>query len=242
MSDTNIENIPDIKTKEQIAEEITQKLSENAQGVAVAASMLNSLPVKSSNTKLPTGPIEVRRFEITLYEEDEDASGRLIQKIVNGGKPEYIEATSPSELQEKLSLYKACGQTPKVKEVGPTKYLDPVTKQEISPIQAAQSVAQQITVDKPDIQQPIEKSQQICSQPLCNMEMKPIKYYKIGGIDIKDDNGKIYQKQWVRLSENEEKNIRIINDKNNAIVNLTGKHIEMMKWTLVEDVDDNGVQ
>lgn len=64
--------------------------------------------------------------------------------------------------------------------------------------------------------------------------LKP-KFYNIGGIEIKNDNGAIYQKQWVRLSNEEASNFRIVNDKNNMIVNLTGKHIEARKWILVED-------
>ena len=67
------------------------------------------------------------------------------------------------------------------------------------------------------------------------------KYYKVGDIEIKDDNGKIYQKQWMKLSDSEASNIRVVNDKNNALVNLNGKHIEMKRWILVEtsDADDS---
>ena len=62
----------------------------------------------------------------------------------------------------------------------------------------------------------------------------PVKYYKVGDIDIKDDNGKIYQRQWMKLTESEASNLRLINDKNNAIVSLVGKHLEMRKWIPVE--------
>ena len=43
----------------------------------------------------------------------------------------------------------------------------------------------------------------------------------------------------MQLSESEAKNIRIVNDKTNGIVNLKGKHIEMMKWVLVENSEDD---
>ena len=43
----------------------------------------------------------------------------------------------------------------------------------------------------------------------------------------------------MKLSETEAKNIRIVNDKTNAIVNLNGKHFEMMKWILVEDSESD---
>ena len=43
----------------------------------------------------------------------------------------------------------------------------------------------------------------------------------------------------MKLSESEMSNFRVINDKNNSIVNLNGKHLEMKKWVLVEKTDDD---
>ena len=45
----------------------------------------------------------------------------------------------------------------------------------------------------------------------------------------------------MKLSDSEASNIRVVNDKNNALVNLNGKHIEMKSWILVEtsDADDS---
>lgn len=42
----------------------------------------------------------------------------------------------------------------------------------------------------------------------------------------------------MKLSESEMSNLRVINDKNNSIVNLNGKHIEMKKWVLVDKSED----
>jgi len=69
------------------------------------------------------------------------------------------------------------------------------------------------------------------------MRQKP-RFFKVGDIEVKDDNGKIYEKQWMKLSDSEASNIRVINDKNNSLVNLAGKHIEMKKWVLVEDINE----
>jgi len=79
-----------------------------------------------------------------------------------------------------------------------------------------------------------QKEREVVREPV---KTKP-KFYRIGDIEIKDDNGKIYQKQWMKLSSHEAANFRIVNDKNNAIVNLTGKSIEMKRWVLVEKTDD----
>ena len=61
------------------------------------------------------------------------------------------------------------------------------------------------------------------------------KYYKIGEIEIKEVNGRIYQKQWVALDIKEMKNYRLISDKTNKIISMSGKHIEYKKWIEVSD-------
>lgn len=61
------------------------------------------------------------------------------------------------------------------------------------------------------------------------------KFYKIGEIEIKEVNGKIYQKQWVALDIKENDNYRLISDKTNKIISMTGKHIEYKKWIEVSD-------
>jgi len=38
----------------------------------------------------------------------------------------------------------------------------------------------------------------------------------------------------MKLSDSEAANIRLINDKNNALVNINGKHFEMKRWVLVD--------
>ena len=43
----------------------------------------------------------------------------------------------------------------------------------------------------------------------------------------------------MKLTEAEASNIRIVNDKSNSIVNLSGKHIEMKKWILVNRTEDD---
>jgi len=45
----------------------------------------------------------------------------------------------------------------------------------------------------------------------------------------------------MKLSDSEASNIRLINDKTNALVNINGKHFEMKRWVLVDttDTDDS---
>ena len=58
-----------------------------------------------------------------------------------------------------------------------------------------------------------------------------------GGIDFKIVGDDVYQKQWVRATEDDCKRIRIINDSNNRIVELSGKHIELLNWVKVESTE-----
>ena len=95
----------------------------------------------------------VRKFELEVFEEDLDtASG---WKKVRYDKPLIVEVTSPKELQDKLALYKDCGQMAKV-----VREIDPPTKEQIVASQQqvtlavqhqmqapiAQAVPQQVTI------------------------------------------------------------------------------------------------
>ena len=66
------------------------------------------------------------------------------------------------------------------------------------------------------------------------VKMKP-KIVVIGDIEVKYDGDKVYQKQWMKLTPAEASNFRVVNDTNNKIVPMTGKHIEAKRWTLIED-------
>lgn len=64
---------------------------------------------------------------------------------------------------------------------------------------------------------------------------KPPKFFTVAGIECKLDKGRIYQKQWVKLLGQEASNYRLISDKNNRELPFAGKHLEVLKWVLVED-------
>lgn len=202
----------------------------NVVNIVDGKEMQNNTPI--ANNKI------VRKFEIQVFDldyEKDDTNPEL--RPVRTDKAVIIEATSKEELQSKLSLYKQCGQIAKiVREIDPPSAM------------TTQNSAPQVTLT-PANAQTQQPQQAICNvdeKPICHVEKtinirqthcKP-KYYKVGDIEIKDDNGKLYQKQWMRLTDSEASNLRIINDKNNSTVNLAGKHFEMKKWILVENNDD----
>ena len=92
--------------------------------------------------------------------------------------------------------------------------------------------AQQSQVQQPPVQQPPAQQQQTPAAP--PPPTQPT-YFKIGSIECKMENGKVYQKQWMRVSETEMANYRLISDKNNKILPMTGKHLEVLKWAISED-------
>ena len=177
----------------------------------------------------------VRKFELEVFEEDLDtASG---WKKVRYDKPLIVEVTSPKELQDKLALYKDCGQMAKV-----VREIDPPTKEQIVAAQQQATLAVQQQMQVPIAQ---AANQQVAiQQPILRAAPQPIqtrkpKYYKVGDIEIKDDNGKIYQKQWMKLTDTEASNFRLVSDKNNAIASMNGKHLEMKKWVLVQNSEED---
>ena len=177
----------------------------------------------------------VRKFELEVFEEDLDTPNGW--KKVRYDKPLIVEVTSPKELQDKLALYKDCGQMAKV-----VREIDPPTKEQIAAAQQQVTLAVQQQMQSPTVQ--AAPQQVAIQQPILQAVSQPIqtrkpKYYKVGDIEIKDDNGKIYQKQWMKLTNAEASNFRLVSDKNNAIANMNGKHLEMKKWVLVQNSEED---
>ena len=177
----------------------------------------------------------VRKFELEVFEEDLDTPSGW--KKVRYDKPLIVEVTSPKELQDKLALYKDCGQMAKV-----VREIDPPTKEQIAAAQQQATLAVQQKMQAPIVQ--AAPQQVAIQQPILQAAPQPIqarkpKYYKVGDIEIKDDNGKIYQKQWMKLTNAEASNFRLVSDKNNAIASMNGKHLEMKKWVLVQNSEED---
>lgn len=176
----------------------------------------------------------VRKFEIAVYDITlNEASGKEEYRPIAYSQPVIIEATSPADLKSKLGIYRQCGQFAKViREVDPLPQArNPAPQQQPAPVQHEAM----LTIQPTPAAAPNQTS---ISHPEVCQKLKP-RIYRLGDIEIKDDNGKIYQKQWMKLTDSEAANFRVINDKNNSITSLAGKHIEMKKWVLVENVDED---
>ena len=168
-----------------------------------------------------------RKFEIEVYDEiqvGENIDNIQLQKVVME-HPVIIEAGSKKELDDIAAKFKLCKQRMKIIRV-----LDddgnsvPLKQAFAQQEQALTQVQQQVT--------------QAVVQQASVIKQKP-RFYSVGGIEIKDDNGKIYQKQWMKLSQKEAQNFRLVNDTNNKIASMNGKHLEMKRWVAIETSNED---
>ena len=169
-------------------------------------------------------------FDILVFEEDELADGSLGMKQ----HPENgVQASSRKEL---IGLYAMAGQKIKIlREYGGEKPASPInaavqnvvsSSVNAAPVPQAQRTIQQNQATQTIVQQQVQQK-------------SPPQYYKIGDVEIKIDNGVSYQKQFVRLTDTEASNIRVVDDKTNKVVNLNNKHIEMKRWIRVETSNED---
>lgn len=180
-----------------------------------------------------------KKFEVEIYDKvsvGEPPYDRIELQKVMMEKPVIIEASSKKDLDEFGEKLELCQQTFKIVRVIEEQ---PISKQNVSIAKPQQNIP--LTNNSVNVQPVVnstinERKVEICSEPIIK-KSKP-RFFKVGDVELKDDNGKIYQKQWIRLTDIEASNLRVINDKTNAIFNLNGKHIEMKKWILVDSTDE----
>ena len=162
---------------------------------------------------------------------------------LDGGRPTIIEVADKAEFIELQKQYAMCDQRIKViREIDP--FVDEPTsnkaptippKNQAIPVQSTSSYVDPM----PSAQTTVIKTPVAATSPLPvsiekTVKPKP-KIVTIGDIEVKYDGDKVYQKQWMKLTPTEASNFRVVNDSNNKIFNLSGKHIEAKRWMLVEE-------
>ena len=201
--------------------EVTGKTKAEHNPSAEASKKIEELKKKlPAQTQQPQ--TKKRKFEIEVYDEiqvGENIDNIQLQKVVME-HPVIIEAGSKKELDDIAAKFKLCKQRMKIIRVldddgNSVPLKQAFAQQEQAPTQVQQQVTQAVV------------------QQASVIKQKP-RFYSVGGIEIKDDNGKIYQKQWMKLSQKEAQNFRLVNDANNKIASMNGKHLEMKRWVAVE--------
>ena len=155
--------------------------------------------------RIGSSPIQMKTFDILVYELDDN--GNTIQKKVDG-----VKASSAQEL---IMLYGAEGAKIKIlREYGD------------SQIQPAPTTS----MPAPPLQQYAMPRQFQAPQ-----QHTPPKFFEIGGVKCKLEDGKMFQEQWVRVDAAK---YRLVVDATNKLVSMNGKHLEMLKWIQIEDEGD----
>lgn len=196
-------------------------------------------------------PRRKHKLEIQVYEADYEKADsnngqpqwRPVRSdpALDGGRPNIIEVADKNEFMEIQKQYAMCDQRIKViREIDP--FVDEPTSSKTPAIpqnnRAIPVPVQQTSsaVDPGPSQQTIAIPVQSAPMPVAVEQAKPKpKIVTIGDIEVKYDGDKVYQKQWMKLTPAEASNFRVVNNSNNKIVNLNGKHIEAKRWTLVEE-------
>lgn len=156
----------------------------------------------------------------------------------NGNPIEYTETGVHADSREELiKIYKACDQKITILR----EYSDPDSSDAII-MKSESSVSNnsncsQINIQPPQPTQPtplpfIQDNSIHQNKAKIN---EPPRYFNIAGVECKMENGKIYQKQWMRIIGTEAGNYRLISDSNNREISMNGKHLEVLKWVSIED-------
>ena len=165
---------------------------------------------------------------------------------LDGGMPPIIEVADKKELAEIQKQYALCDQKIKIiREIDPFPWDDVQAKQQAQAIpQNNQAIPVHTSVTPQVLAAPAaslcQASQNATAIAPCiandiaKSKSKP-KIVTIGDIEVKYDGDKVYQKQWMKLTPTEASNFRVVNDANNKIFSLNGKHIEAKRWMLIED-------
>lgn len=224
------ENTADMKAKPTEthtngAEELHVPQQKNPQVSAMPMPMEKNIGSSSPSLK---------KFDILVFDKDE--SGHTIRKEVNG-----VFASSAKEL---LSLYQMCEQKIQILREYPSQnekkapQSSPPQQNALPPPQSPEKFEMNFRVkdfgeerEKNTILQPEPISDEL-RQAYKEMMAAPPKFFEIGGVKCKLEKGKMYQEQWVKVDAAK---YRIISDKTNKIVPLTDKHLETLKWVLIED-------
>lgn len=193
---------------------------------------VNSVDLTQSNDLQTYNP----KYEYTVKVFEEGDDGRPLTSIQRG-----VKANSDNDLRALYALSEQKIQILEKRELNQTNdnNVQPqsLTSSDLSIEQKVRMAMQNQNMGMAQMPQLIQQPQQAPQKPV----EPQIRYFSGGGIDFKIVGDDVYQKQWIRATEEDCKKIRIINDSNNKIVELKGKHIEILNWVKVDSSTDKDV-
>lgn len=176
--------------------------------MSIDASPQNIPPIGMQFSEKNIGSMNVPMKTFDILAIEMDADGRPKQKQISG-----VKATSAEELRQ---LYAVTG-----------------TRIQILKEYGGPSPQQQMSERIPHGQPQQYESQIVHHHP--QRQKEPPKFFEIGGVKCKLEDGKMFQEQWVRVDAAK---YRLVADTTNKLVSMNGKHLEMLKWIQIEDEGD----
>lgn len=185
------------------------------------------------------------KLEIQIFEADytEVPDGQPPKwRSVRMEKPVIVEVADEQEFAEIRKQYAMCDQKIQViREIDP---FDDAPKAVTNNTQQATSNKVDSTINNnTQSAQVIQQTPAIQTTQTSNVQQPSVtirpKIITVGDTQIKYDGEKVYSRQWVKLTSKESSYIRLVNDSNNKLVNLNGKHFEALRWVLVENDAQN---
>ena len=171
-------------------------------------------PIQQMIAGIPDSSEKAQRmntYDILVFEPN--PNGSMKQKMVSG-----VQAASPQAL---AAMYAADGAKIQIlKEYGSSKQEQQAPMQ---PQQARLTPSPTIQLAPPPQVSPVLK--------------EPPKFFEIGGVKCKLEDGKMFQEQWVRVDSTK---YRLIADNSNKLCPMTGKHLETLKWVQIENTESDG--
>lgn len=155
---------------------------------------------------------QLNTYDILVFDPNQD--GTMKQKMVSG-----VKAASPQAL---AAMYTANGSKIQILK----EYKTSVPNQEHE--NSKQSKQSNHNADL-DFKQ-INNDENLLKHSI----KEPPKFFEIGGIRCKLEDGKMFQEQWVKVDSTK---YRLIADASNKICPMSGKHLETLKWVQIENVD-----
>lgn len=172
------------------------------------------------------------KLEIQIFEADytDIPDGQPPRwKSIRMEKPVVIEVKDEAEFNDIKQRYALCDQRIQV-----IREIDPFDEPPKTPNdKQVQSIEQQ-NAQHQQIAQLKTQTVQTVKTTTETIKPKP-KIITVGDTQIKYDGEKVYSRQWVKLNAKEASCIRVVNDSNNKIFQLNGKHLEALRWVLVEN-------
>ena len=179
--------------------------------------------------------LEIQIFEADYTDVPDGQPPRW--KSVRMEKPVVIEVKDEKEFSEIKQQYALCDQRIQViREIDP---FDEAPKT-VKSTQASTSTNVE-PINQVKVANQAQQSSTIGQTVLTSEVAKPKpKIITVGDTQIKYDGEKVYSRQWVKLNAKEASCIRVVNDSNNKIFQLNGKHLEALRWVLVENDSTTG--